>query len=68
MVDIKEIKKNRETWLSGMGEITSYVNRSAPTVLKLIKTSGFPAKKLNGVWESSTVLIDKWREGLILDE
>lgn len=63
MVDIKDIKKcGKDTWLSGMDEISDYFNRSSPTILKLIKNSGFPAKKLNGVWESSTTLIDNWRD------
>lgn len=62
MVDIKEIKKNKDTWLSGMDEITAFVNRSAPTLLKWKKERSFPMEKINGVWESDMELILKWRK------
>lgn len=62
MVDLKDIKKGKDTWLSGMGEITDFVNRSAPTLLKWKKERNFPMEKINGVWESDTELILEWRK------
>lgn len=63
MVDIKDIKKcGKDTWLSGMDEISGFVNRSAPTLLKWKKEQGFPMEKINGVWESDTELILEWRK------
>lgn len=54
--------KKSETALSGMGEISAYFRRSEPTILHLIRTMGFPAKKIGGIWESSKNKIDQWRE------
>jgi len=48
--------------LSGMKEICNHLNRSEPTVLTLIRDYAFPAKKVLGVWESDTDLIDSWRK------
>lgn len=47
--------------LAGMKSICAYFNRSESTVLMLIRTAGFPAKKIGGIWESTTELIDEWR-------
>ena len=57
-----------ETALVGMAEISAYVQRSEKTVLDIIKNEGFPAKKLGGIWESDTLLIDKWRRKRINQE
>ena len=46
--------------LSGMKAICTYINRSEATVLGWIRDLGFPAKKLGGIWESTTDLADKW--------
>jgi hypothetical protein len=54
--------------LSGMKSICSYVHRSEPTVLALVRSSGFPAKKLGGIWESRKSLIDEWRAAYLSDE
>ncbi|EFK08744.1 conserved hypothetical protein [delta proteobacterium NaphS2] len=55
--------------LSGMNQITAYYGFSEPIVLTLIRTKGFPAVKLSGgMWQSDTVLIDKWRRQKILNE
>jgi len=54
--------------LSGMNEICLHVKRSAPTVLDWVRAYGFPARKLNGAWESDTELVDKWRKGIISAE
>ena len=54
--------------LSGMKAICQYMNRSEPTILKLIREEGFPAKKICGGWESDTDLIDRWRRKKIAKE
>lgn len=56
------------TGLSGMKEICRYVGRSESTVLKLIKTEDFPAKKIGGEWTSDTLLVDAWRRKKIQGE
>jgi hypothetical protein len=48
------------TILKGMKEISSYAGRSAASVLVMIRTLNFPAKKILGGWASETLLIDKW--------
>jgi hypothetical protein len=47
--------------LSGMKEICLYIKRSEVSVLRLIRDYDFPAKKVLGIWESHTALIDQWR-------
>lgn len=51
--------------LTGMKAIRAYVGRSEATVIDWVRTMGFPAKKISGVWESDTVLVDKWRRNQI---
>lgn len=51
--------------LSGMKAITDYMQRSEESVLRLIREFGFPAKKILGVWESDTEMIECWRIGLL---
>jgi predicted DNA-binding transcriptional regulator AlpA len=48
-------------FLTGMKEICKYVSRSEATVLNWIRDEEFPAKKLDGIWESHTAKIDAWR-------
>ncbi len=57
-----------ETALVGMAEICAYMQRSEKTMLDLIKNESFPAKKLGGIWESDTLLADKWRRKRINQE
>ncbi len=57
-----------ETALVGMAEICAYMQRSEKTMLDLIKNENFPAKKLGGIWESDTLLADKWRRKRINQE
>lgn len=49
------------TALSGMKEICQYFRRSEATILALHREMGFPIKKMGGIWESDTELIDAWR-------
>lgn len=48
-------------FLTGMKEICGYVSRSEATVLAWIRDEDFPAKKIDGIWESHTKMIDDWR-------
>jgi len=54
--------------LSGMKAICEYIGRSAPTVLKLVREEGFPARKIRGEWSSDSDLIDRWRVRKIASE
>jgi hypothetical protein len=56
-------EREGNTTLHGMGEITVYAKRCEATILKLVRTEGFPARKVGGIWVSDKVLIDAfWRE------
>jgi hypothetical protein len=62
------VKKDADDLLLGMKAICSYVHRSEPTVLSLVRSSGFPAKKIGGIWESWKSRIDQWRVGFWDDD
>ena len=47
--------------LTGMKEITTYARRSEATVLSWIRDMDFPARKISGVWESHSALVDQWK-------
>lgn len=47
--------------LSGKKEICNFVRRSWKTVEEWIATRGFPAAKINGMWESDGEMITSWR-------
>jgi hypothetical protein len=47
--------------LVGKKEITVYARRSWMTIRKWIKAEQFPARKIDGVWESDSALIDEWK-------
>ena len=47
--------------LIGRKEIAKMTRRSWKTIRKWIENDGFPAKKLDGVWESNARLITEWR-------
>lgn len=49
------------TCLSGRKEIIRYVGRSWQTIRKWIREKGFPARKLDGRWESDVEMISEWR-------
>jgi hypothetical protein len=51
--------------LTGKKEIMLYTRRSWVTIHGWIKNSNFPARKLDGVWESATDLIDDWKKSQI---
>jgi len=47
--------------LTGMKEITAYARRSEATILTWVRDMDFPARKIGGVWESNTALVDQWK-------
>jgi len=51
----------------GRNEIQAYVRRSWQTIAAWIDAEGFPARKISGVWESDTDLVDPWRRKKILN-
>lgn len=55
-----------ETFLIGKEAICEFVGRSWKTVREWIDKRGFPARKINGVWESEPGLIVEWRRREIL--
>lgn len=54
--------------LVGMKAICEYYMRSEPTILGLIRDSGFPARKIGGIWEASKSRVDSWRDAYFHDE
>ena len=48
--------------LDGMKSICDYEKRSEATMLKLIREEDYPAKKIGGIWQSDTGVIEKWRK------
>jgi hypothetical protein len=47
--------------LTGKKNICNFVGRSWDTVERWIRERGFPARKIDGVWESDSELITAWR-------
>lgn len=54
----------KNTALCGRDEIETYTRRSWKVIKKWLK-KGFPAKKIDGQWESDTELITRWRRDQI---
>lgn len=53
------------TMLCGRDEIEKYTRRSWKIIQKWLRHHRFPAKKIDGQWESDTMLIDDWRRDQI---
>lgn len=47
--------------LSGKQAICNFVGRGWSTVERWITEENFPARKIDGKWESDIFLIDNWR-------
>jgi hypothetical protein len=60
------VAEAKSTALVGMTEISAYLRRSDKTTLDLIRGEGLPARKVGGIWESDTLLIDDWRRKRIV--
>ncbi len=54
------------TVLIGRKSIADYCNRSWKMIRRWIEEKDFPARKIDGVWESDGELIDRWRKRMIL--
>lgn len=48
--------------LVGIIKIAEYTGRGKGTIKKRIKDENFPALKVDGRWESNTVLIDEYEQ------
>lgn len=60
------------TALSGMTAIREFCRlinlaSSESSVINMIHTCDFPARKIGGIWESDKVLIVEWRQRFIND-
>jgi hypothetical protein len=53
------------TVLTGRKAISGYCQRSWEIILQWHQRAGFPMTKINDVWESDSLLIDRWRRGRI---
>ena len=51
----------RTDQLVGINAIERHVRRSRATIISWVQERGFPAKKIDGRWESSVSLINEWR-------
>lgn len=56
------MQKRGQTILTGKKMIKAYMGRSWETILMWINKRNFPARKIDGVWESDTDLIIEWRK------
>jgi len=57
------VEPAEDTALHGMGEITRYAKRCDATIIKLVRSAGFPARKVGGSWVSDKRFIDEfWRD------
>ena len=56
-----------ERFLLGINEIVDFVKRPWSIIKRWIKEKKFPAKKIDGKWESNTALIWQWRREQIMN-
>jgi hypothetical protein len=56
------MQKQGQTILTGKKMITAYMGRSWRLIQKWIDERHFPARKIDGVWESDMELIIDWRK------
>lgn len=49
------------TALVGRKDICRHCKRSWATIRAWIRDEAFPAKRIEGIWESDTLLVDEWR-------
>jgi hypothetical protein len=56
------MQKRGQTILTGKKMICAYMGRSWRMIQKWIEERSFPARKIDGVWESDTDLIIRWRK------
>jgi hypothetical protein len=54
--------------LTGKKRICEFVGRSWATIHTWIEQGGFPARKIDGIWESDAQLVTAWRQAAIKGE
>lgn len=54
--------------LSGLNQICKHIKRSEDKVLQWIRTKNFPARKIDGRYETTTDLIEEWVEDMVRAE
>jgi hypothetical protein len=69
----KAILESAKSALSGMVAIRDFCRSinlasSEASVIQMVRESGFPAKKLGGIWESDKESIVEWRKKYINGE
>ena len=47
--------------LTGRKQIQGFVGRAWEIIMRWVRDDGFPAKKIDGIWESDADLILEWR-------
>ncbi|MCK9172020.1 MAG: hypothetical protein RBR03_09020 [Desulfuromonas thiophila] len=52
--------KRSEKILNGMKEISAFLGRSIPTVLKLHRDYDMPIKKVEGIWVAHRDNLEDW--------
>lgn len=58
----KQENESNGNALIGIENIRKHYPRSESTIMDLIFNAGFPAKKVNGRWESNKKSIDRWQQ------
>jgi len=53
--------------LTGQKDIQHFVGRAWNIIYRWIKHKGFPARKIDGRWESDSDMIIEWRKRQILE-
>lgn len=57
-----------KTIFTGKKQIISFVGRFWKTIKDWIDNHNFPAKKIDGIWESDSEMITAWRRKRIAGE
>lgn len=52
--------------LTGRKQIQLFVGRDWRLIMRWVSCMGFPARKIDGIWESDSDLIVAWRKDQIL--
>jgi hypothetical protein len=51
--------------LTGRKQIQNFVGRDWRLIVRWVEIKEFPARKIDGVWESDAALIETWRRAQI---
>lgn len=64
----KPMWEEAKGWIGGKKALCGHMGRGWDTIQKWIKEDNFPARKIDGRWESDMALIATWRRDMILDK